>query len=70
MTLSGMLSCQHSKNVIDGKKRIILAPAQEQRAGFDTISFAEGEVYGIDILVSSGDDGRVRCVDQCEAIHY
>lgn len=54
-----MLSCQHSKNVIDGKKRIILAPAQEQRAGFDTISFAEGEVYGVDILVSSGDDGRV-----------
>lgn len=54
-----MLSCQHSKNVIDGKKRIILATAQEQRAGFDTISFAEGEVYGVDILVSSGDDGRV-----------
>lgn len=54
-----MLSCQHSKNVIDGKKRIILAPSQEQRAGFDTITFAEGEVYGVDILVSSSDDGRV-----------
>lgn len=55
-----MLSCQHSKNVIDGKKRIILAPAAEQRTGFDTATFAEGEIYGIDILVSSAEDGRVR----------
>lgn len=54
-----MLSCQHSKNVIDGKKRVILAPSQEQRGGFDTVTFAEGEVYGMDILVSSGEDGRV-----------
>lgn len=60
-----MLSCQHSKNVIDGKKRIILAPTQEQRSGFDTITFAEGEIYGVDVLVSSGEDGKVRCSFFC-----
>lgn len=58
MLVSGMLSCQHSKNVIDGKKRIILAPTPEQRSSFDTVTFAEGEVYGVDILVSSGEDGK------------
>ncbi|GJJ08582.1 hypothetical protein Clacol_002801 [Clathrus columnatus] len=56
--VEGMLSCQHSKNVIDGKKRIILAPTQEQRSGLDTVTFAEGEVYGVDILVSSAEDGK------------
>jgi len=54
-----MLSCQHSKNVIDGKKRIILAPSQEQRSGFETVTFAEGETYGVDILVTTGEDGKV-----------
>ncbi|KAF8532200.1 peptidase M24, structural domain-containing protein [Gautieria morchelliformis] len=67
--VEGMLSCQHSKNVIDGKKRIILASAQEQRAGFDTVSFAEGEVYGVDILVSSSDDGKARVEETRTTIH-
>ena len=57
---SGMLSCQQTQNVIDGKKRIILNPPEEQKKGFDTVTFEENEVYGIDILVSSGDDGKVR----------
>ncbi|KAG8970582.1 Curved DNA-binding protein (42 kDa protein) [Tulasnella sp. 419] len=58
--VEGMLSCQHTKNAIDGKKRIILNPTTEQRSGHETITFAEGEVYGIDILVSSGEDGKAR----------
>ena len=55
-----MLSCQQTQNVIDGKKRIILNPADGQKKDFETVTFAEGEVYGIDILISSGEDGKVR----------
>lgn len=55
-----MLSCQQTQNVIDGKKRIILNPSDGQKRDFEAITFAEGEVYGIDILVSSGEGGKVR----------
>jgi len=55
-----MLSCQQTQNVIDGKKRIILNPSDGQKRDFETVTFAEGEVYGIDILVSSGEDDKVR----------
>jgi len=54
-----MLSCQQTQNVIDGKKRIILNPSDGQKRDFEAITFAEGEVYGIDILISSGEDGKV-----------
>jgi hypothetical protein len=56
----GMLSCQQAQNVIDGKKRIILNPSAEQRTGLDTATFAEDEVYGMDVLVTSADDGKAR----------
>lgn len=35
-------------------------PIRFQKREFDTVTFAEGEVWGVDILVSSGDDGKVR----------
>ena len=54
-----MLSCQQTQNVIDGKKRIILNPSEQQRRDFETVTFAENEVYGVDILISSGEDGKV-----------
>lgn len=54
-----MLSCQQTQNVIDGKKRIILNPSEGQKTGFEAATFAEDEVYGIDILISSGEDGKV-----------
>ena len=56
---TGMLSCQQTQNVIDGKKRIILNPSEQQRRDFETVTFAENEVYGVDILISSGEDGKV-----------
>lgn len=60
LTLSiGMLSCQQGQNVIDGKKRIILNPGEQQKKDFETATFAENEVYGIDILVTTGEDGKV-----------
>lgn len=55
-----MLSCQQTQNVIDGKKRIILNPSEGQKRDFEAATFAENEVYGVDILVSSGEDGKVR----------
>jgi len=58
--VEGMLSCQQSQNVIDGKKRIILNPSESQKKEFETITFAENEVYGVDILISSGEDGKAR----------
>lgn len=61
--VEGMLSCQHEKNVTDGKKRIILNPAADQRREHETATFEEGEVYGIDVLVVTGSDGKVRNVE-------
>jgi len=58
--VEGMLSCQQTQNIIDGKKRIILNPNETQKRDFESATFAEGEVYGIDILVSSGEDGKAR----------
>ncbi|CAE7219693.1 unnamed protein product [Rhizoctonia solani] len=56
--VEGMLSCQQTQNVIDGKKRIILNPTPELKSGLDTVTFAEGDVWGIDILVASNEDGK------------
>ncbi|CAA7266948.1 unnamed protein product [Cyclocybe aegerita] len=58
--VEGMLSCQQTQNVIDGKKRIILNPSEGQKRDFEAATFGENEVYGIDILISSGEDGKAR----------
>jgi len=58
--VEGMLSCQQTQNVIDGKKRIILNPSEAQKRDFESATFAEGEVYGIDVLISTGEDGKAR----------
>jgi hypothetical protein len=39
--------------------RIILNPSESQKQGFEAATFAENEVYGVDILVSSAGDGKV-----------
>jgi hypothetical protein len=57
--MQGMLSCQQTQNVVDGKKRIILNPNEAQRREFDAATFAENEVYGMDILVTSSEEGKV-----------
>ncbi|KZT07784.1 proliferation-associated protein 1 [Laetiporus sulphureus 93-53] len=67
--VEGMLSCQQSQNVIDGKKRIILNPTEAQKKEFETVTFAENEVYGIDILVSSGEDGKARLEESKTTIY-
>ncbi|KAF8754224.1 Proliferation-associated protein 1 [Rhizoctonia solani] len=67
--VEGMLSCQQTQNVIDGKKRIILNPTPELKSGLDTATFAEGDVWGIDILVASTDDGKVKPQDSRTTIY-
>ncbi|OAX42485.1 proliferation-associated protein 1 [Rhizopogon vinicolor AM-OR11-026] len=67
--VEGMLSCQQTQNVIDGKKRIILNPNETQKRDTETIVFAEDEVYGIDILISSGEDGKARIEDSRTTIY-
>jgi len=67
--VEGMLSCEQSQNVIDGKKRVILNPSEGQKKEFETATFAEGEVYGIDVLVSSGEDGKARSEDTRTSIY-
>ncbi|KAG8887604.1 Curved DNA-binding protein (42 kDa protein) [Tulasnella sp. 332] len=56
--VEGMLSCQFEKNAVDGKKRIIQAPTQEQKSSHEKCTFAENEVYGVDVLISSHTDGK------------
>ena len=63
VSVEGMLSCQHEKNVTDGKKRIVLNPSPEHRREHETITFEEGEVYGVDILLVTGTDGKVSSQD-------
>ncbi|KAJ3014688.1 Proliferation-associated protein 2G4 [Thoreauomyces humboldtii] len=57
--VEGMLSHQVSRNVLDGKKQIILNPSENQKKDVEESTFEEGEVYSLDILVSSG-EGRPR----------
>ncbi|KAH7106278.1 proliferation-associated protein 1 [Auriculariales sp. MPI-PUGE-AT-0066] len=67
--VEGMLSCQHSKNVIDGKKRIVLNPNEQQRRDTESFTFAENEIYGMDILVSSSEDGKARVEESRTTIY-
>ncbi len=54
-----MLSCEQKKDVIDGTKRIILNPSEQQKRDFEAATFAEGDVWGIDVLISTTEDGKV-----------
>lgn len=64
-----MLSCQQSQNVIDGKKRVILNPSEQQKREFEGATFAENEVYGIDILISTAEDGKVSRLNTSERFY-
>ncbi|EPY51019.1 curved DNA-binding protein Cdb4 [Schizosaccharomyces cryophilus OY26] len=67
--VSGMLTHQQERDVIDGKKQIILNPSETQRAQFDTFTFQEGEVYGVDILISSSPSGKIKRSDIATRIY-
>lgn len=58
--VENQLSCTHEQNVTDGKKRIIINPTPEQRRGTETEVAEEGEVWGVDVLVVTGEDGKAK----------
>ena len=58
--VEGQLSCQHLQNQPDGPKRIILNPSPDQRRDEHMKTFEEGEVYGVDVLIASTEDGKAR----------
>ncbi|KAJ3195765.1 Proliferation-associated protein 2G4 [Irineochytrium annulatum] len=58
----GMLSAQLKRNDIDGTKQIILNPTDAQRKAVPVSTFAEGEVYTLDMVISTG-EGKARPQD-------
>lgn len=53
--VEGMLSHQLIQHVIDGEKTIIQNPSDAQKKDHKKVEFELHEVYGVDILISSGD---------------
>lgn len=41
---------------------ICIPQSETQKKELETVTFAEGDVWGIDILISSGEDGKVRAL--------
>ncbi|KAL2912335.1 hypothetical protein HK105_208182 [Polyrhizophydium stewartii] len=60
--VEGMTTHQILRNVLDGPKQVILNPSEQHRKEFPDATFAEGEAYSIDILVSTG-EGKSRSLD-------
>ncbi|TFK74101.1 proliferation-associated protein 1 [Pluteus cervinus] len=67
--LEGIISCNHTQNVMDGKKRIILNPGENHRREVETVTFAENDVYGIEILVTTSEEGKAREGDTRTSIY-
>lgn len=61
--LESMLSHNQERNVMYGPKEIILNPTKENKNQIDTYRFEENEVYGLDILISTSNDGKVKVSD-------
>lgn len=53
--VEGMVSHQLEQNKIDGDKTILLSLTEAQSKEHDTFAFGLHEVYGVDVLVSTGD---------------
>ncbi|KAJ3193109.1 Proliferation-associated protein 2G4 [Irineochytrium annulatum] len=60
--VEGMLSAQLKRNDIDSTKQIILNPTDAQRKAVPVGAFAEGEVYTLDMVISTG-EGKARPQD-------
>lgn len=58
--VESMLSHNQERNVLYGPKEIILNPTKENKGQMDTHKFEVNEVYGLDVLVSTSADGKVK----------
>lgn len=61
--VESMLSHNQERNVLYGPKEILLNPTKENKNQMDTFRFEENEVYGLDILISTSKDGKVKLSD-------
>ncbi|RKP05237.1 proliferation-associated protein 2G4-like protein, partial [Thamnocephalis sphaerospora] len=57
--VEGMMSHQQKQNVVDGEKAIMLNPNEQQRRDYKECTFQAGEVYAIDMILSTG-EGKAR----------
>ncbi|KAI9591973.1 proliferation-associated protein 2G4-like protein [Syncephalis fuscata] len=57
--VEGMMSYQQEQNEVDGGKSIILNPNEQQRRDYKEEKIEAGEVYCIDMIMSTG-DGKAR----------
>jgi len=65
--VEGMQTNQFEKDVIDGKKKVVLAPEPSSRP--DTIKLEENEVYGVDITVTTSKEGKPKVDDARTTIY-
>lgn len=66
--LEGMLTHNQERNVLTGPKEIIINPNEEQKGQIDTFEFEEGQVFGLDILMSTG-EGKVKASEARTTIY-
>ncbi|ODV82281.1 curved DNA-binding protein [Suhomyces tanzawaensis NRRL Y-17324] len=58
--VESMLTHNIERNVLYGAKEVILNPSKQNKEQMDTHKFEENEVYGLDILISTSADGKVK----------
>jgi curved DNA binding protein len=66
--IEGMLSHQLQHHIIDGKKSFIQNPTDAQKKEMEKCEFNVHEVYGVDVLISSG-EGKGREMDTRTTIY-
>lgn len=67
--VQSMLSHNHERNVLYGPKEIILNPAKEHKNKMDTHRVEELDVYGLDILISTSTEGKVKKSNYKTTLH-
>lgn len=58
--VESMLTHNIERNVLYGPKEVILNPTKDNKTQMETHKFEENEVYGLDILISTSADGKVK----------
>ncbi|KAM0788620.1 hypothetical protein ACM66B_001739 [Microbotryomycetes sp. NB124-2] len=62
--VEGVLSHQFEQNNIEAKKGIVAVPSHQQRADSDnSYTFEEGEVYGLNVIVTNGESNKFKTAD-------
>ncbi|KAL4856447.1 ERBB-3 BINDING PROTEIN 1 [Chlorella vulgaris] len=65
--VDGVMSYQMNRFVIDGEKAVLQKPLPDTK--MDEFEFEEGEVYAIDIIISTG-EGKIKMHDEKETTVY